>query len=718
MPSKNQYDLVQDDGYDSRIPLHSEEAFQHGINFQAKYIGTLDVPRPSSRVEIVAAMRRIRYEFKAKAIKKKKVTLAVSTSGVKVILQKKKKRNQTWQWDESKLLVMEHPIYRIFYVSHDSQDLKIFSYIARDQSSNVFKCNVFKAFKKSHAMRLVRTIGQAFEVCHTLTLNLNGKGDGETEQTITADQPKEKASPDSNYESEPTPTQEDKSISAQTEEAFKQAQQLLNQVQQAKPQVAAGTISSPLGSPELLCDILPNGTTPLSTHHQMQLMRHQLDQQVQQTQVAIAQVHLLKDQLAAEAAARIEAQARIHQLMLNNRELLETINTLVGKLQELELKVNGTIPSADMLLRMPAQESELPLFSEGTISRVYSNRHRRPRPFSTIPVLPDPTTPQASTVTLPEFPDVEASHMATIPERQAMFENTNTKQETSDSPDSGHREMSSDSLSFSLPGPDSTAQNTHLNRQGLSLMDMSNNNQSEGNNNTHHLWLRSNSHKDTQQANAASVSAVENSNPFYKHASPLSSIPTWRHNLAELKPIEQTVESENPSPAYQWKVITPLSMHDATGNRLDLNVAPKLDPPPRVKRSSSRSPKTARETSTTDSNRNSYNSSSSGSGNESHSPFYGCKFQPRTGLNQNELSVNTSLRTGGSISSSPNPSPRTSLTADNERQEENMNVINESSSPNLGLSSEQLKNKLRISFSDDEAMVSLPPDNAHVQDKP
>ena len=37
---------------------------------------------------------------------------------------------------------------RIFYVSHDSQDLKIFSYIARDGASNVFKCNVFKAYKK------------------------------------------------------------------------------------------------------------------------------------------------------------------------------------------------------------------------------------------------------------------------------------------------------------------------------------------------------------------------------------------------------------------------------------------------------------------------------------------------------------------------------------------------------------------------------------------
>lgn len=36
MPSKKQYNLVQNDEYDTRIPLHSEEAFQHGITFQAK----------------------------------------------------------------------------------------------------------------------------------------------------------------------------------------------------------------------------------------------------------------------------------------------------------------------------------------------------------------------------------------------------------------------------------------------------------------------------------------------------------------------------------------------------------------------------------------------------------------------------------------------------------------------------------------------------------
>ncbi|WAR31750.1 CAPON-like protein [Mya arenaria] len=40
MPSKKEYDLVSDDGYDSRIPLHNEDAFQHGISFQAKVSAT------------------------------------------------------------------------------------------------------------------------------------------------------------------------------------------------------------------------------------------------------------------------------------------------------------------------------------------------------------------------------------------------------------------------------------------------------------------------------------------------------------------------------------------------------------------------------------------------------------------------------------------------------------------------------------------------------
>lgn len=49
------------------------------------------------------------------------------------------------------LELLNHPIYRIFYVSHDSNDLKIFSYIARDGSTDTFKCSVFKSNKKVSA---------------------------------------------------------------------------------------------------------------------------------------------------------------------------------------------------------------------------------------------------------------------------------------------------------------------------------------------------------------------------------------------------------------------------------------------------------------------------------------------------------------------------------------------------------------------------------------
>ncbi|XP_030351031.1 carboxyl-terminal PDZ ligand of neuronal nitric oxide synthase protein isoform X3 [Strigops habroptila] len=388
MPAKSKYNLV-DDRHDLRIPLHNEDAFQHGICFEAKYIGSLDVPRPNSRVEIVTAMRRIRYEFKAKNIKKKKVNLIVSVDGVKVILKKKKKlislQKKEWAWDENKMLVMHDPIYRIFYVSHDSQDLKIFSYIARDGSSNVFRCNVFKSKKKSQAMRIVRTVGQAFEVCHKLSLqhtqqNADGQEDGDSERNgddldvpacrLTGVERASASAEETDIDAVelPLPGADILDFSrgvTDLDAVGKEASAYAD----AKGCLLPEDILT--ASPKMLLPSsaqLPDLGTPLSAHHQMQLLQQLLQQQQQQTQVAVAQVHLLKDQLAAEAAARLEAQARVHQLLLQNKDLLQHISLLVKQVQELELKLAGntTTGSQDSLLEITFRSNVLPVLCDPT----------------------------------------------------------------------------------------------------------------------------------------------------------------------------------------------------------------------------------------------------------------------------------------------------------------------------------------------------------------
>ncbi|CAJ1061044.1 carboxyl-terminal PDZ ligand of neuronal nitric oxide synthase protein isoform X4 [Xyrichtys novacula] len=395
MPAKTKYNLV-DDGHDLRIPLHNEEAFQHGINFEAKYIGSLDVTRPSSRVEIVAAMRRIRYEFKVKNIKKKKVNIVVSVDGVKVNLRKKKKKKE-WTWDESKMMVMQDPIYRIFYVSHDSQDLKIFSYIARDGQSNVFRCNVFKSKKKSQAMRIVRTVGQAFEVCHKLSLqhtqqNADGQEDSHSEKNgndstvnareLTGAEKTVSVTEETDIDAEETvqvPAAEELNANrgvTDLDATAKTADQ--NHTEKKVSEEASLLISSPRMLLPASGTLPPGG--PLSVHHQIQLLQQQLQQQQQQTQVAVAQVHLLKDQLSAEATARLEAQARVHQLLLQNKDLLQHISLLVKQIQELETKMSG--PNS-----MGSQDSLLEITFRSTVP----------------PVICDPTTPkpEVSALNLP-----------------------------------------------------------------------------------------------------------------------------------------------------------------------------------------------------------------------------------------------------------------------------------------------------------------------------
>ncbi|KAF7644492.1 hypothetical protein LDENG_00221220 [Lucifuga dentata] len=257
------------------------------------------------------------------------------------MLRKKQKRKE-WSWDESKMLIMHDPIYRIFYVSHDSQDLKIFSYISRDGSSNSFRCNVFKSKKKTQAMRIVRTVGQAFEVCHKLSLQYaeqeaDGQADGESDKSA------EEASSHGRTltgaergEEEEDSTRggrrggEKSGGASVCEKAVSDILQSLAELNVVKPgQTIMGVSPSSSSSPSL---------TPLASQHYLQLLQQQLQQQQQQTQVAVAQVQLLKDQMAAETAARMEAQARVHQLLLQNRDLLQHLALLVQQLKDLEAR--------------------------------------------------------------------------------------------------------------------------------------------------------------------------------------------------------------------------------------------------------------------------------------------------------------------------------------------------------------------------------------------
>ncbi|CAH0684648.1 unnamed protein product [Chilo suppressalis] len=236
---------------------------------------------------------------------------------------------------------------------------------------------------ESQAMRIVRTVGQAFEVCHKI------------QQSNTPDQPAPSTSSavddpaPSGIASDVPPSREAASdcgvsetgaasTSRAADESAPPAQEPIRPSHleflpppprkdgKKSPQRLTPTPSINFPDfPECVInvDVKTNGettdeSTPLSAQHQLQLLRERLEQQVQQTRAAVAQLLLLRDQLAAEQAARCEAQARTHQLLVHNKELLEHIAALVAHLQERERGTAKPI-NAQQLTLLPQARADL-----------------------------------------------------------------------------------------------------------------------------------------------------------------------------------------------------------------------------------------------------------------------------------------------------------------------------------------------------------------------
>ncbi|XP_030853235.1 carboxyl-terminal PDZ ligand of neuronal nitric oxide synthase protein-like [Strongylocentrotus purpuratus] len=223
-------------------------------------------------------------------------------------------------------------------------------------------------------MRIVRSIGQAFEVCHKLSLQhaqaaADGQADGESDKV--GDEILDTREGYSDYRyfvfnpgrgidggneihsngSQRMREQRDETDGVSVEPTTLEGRSSSKKRSHLNSSIHSQKVktNSSIRSREAVqqnTSILAHdesGIPSLSLYHQRQLLQQQLQQQEAQTQVALAQVQLLKDQLAAETTARLEAQTRVHQLLLYNRDLLNHQQELVTHIQDLESKFHGSM---------------------------------------------------------------------------------------------------------------------------------------------------------------------------------------------------------------------------------------------------------------------------------------------------------------------------------------------------------------------------------------
>ncbi|KAL7047368.1 hypothetical protein ACKWTF_002885 [Chironomus riparius] len=194
---------------------------------------------------------------------------------------------------------------------------------------------------ESQAMKVVRTVGQAFEVCHKISNNKKQDNNDDNSEIIS-DLDQSDIQNLSDFD-EPKKLLESTPIFQDTPQKLQTSNQLEGLSLPLNNFTAPPTPSS------------PKTKSSDENAREIHLLREQLQQQTSQTKQALAQLILVREQLLTETNARIEAQARTQQLLQQNRELLEHIASLSG----LNESDRTTLTPAAMNM---TPQSQLPLY--------------------------------------------------------------------------------------------------------------------------------------------------------------------------------------------------------------------------------------------------------------------------------------------------------------------------------------------------------------------
>ncbi|EFO24136.1 hypothetical protein LOAG_04346 [Loa loa] len=143
--------------------IHPPDVLLNGrVEYSVKMLGFAEVSEPKGTHVIRNAIHAIRFQLQVSrgvtghsGAKLKKVDLQINVDGLTVIETK------------TKMILFKYPLHRISFCADDKQDKRVFSFIAKSESSR-HDCFVFLSEKLAEQITL--TVGEAFDLAYQLIM--------------------------------------------------------------------------------------------------------------------------------------------------------------------------------------------------------------------------------------------------------------------------------------------------------------------------------------------------------------------------------------------------------------------------------------------------------------------------------------------------------------------------------------------------------------------